>query len=194
MYPRILLRRAGLLLILCSAASAQYTITEYSTGLTAGSYPYGIAAGPDGALWFTEGNGNRIGRITTAGVITEFSAGLTAGSGPNGIAAGPDSALWFTEYSGRIGRITTAGVITEYSTGLTAGSGPYGIAAGPDGALWFTEYSGNRIGRIAAASQTVPTVPTLSEWGMLLLALLLAAAAGLQLHCGARRRASAPQR
>ena len=109
MYPRILLRRAGLLLILCSAASAQYTITEYSTGLTAGSYPYGIAAGPDGALW-------------------------------------------------------------------------------------FTEYSGNRIGRIAAASQTVPTVPTLSEWGMLLLALLLAAAAGLQLHCGARRRASAPQR
>jgi len=28
--------------------------------------------GADGALWFTEQNVNRIGRITTAGVITEF--------------------------------------------------------------------------------------------------------------------------
>ena len=56
------LRNAGLLLILCSAASAQYTITEYSSGLTAGSLPGGIAVGSDGALWFTEDVG-RIGRI-----------------------------------------------------------------------------------------------------------------------------------
>ena len=31
-----------------------------------------IAAGPDGNLWFTEFDNNKIGRITTAGVITEF--------------------------------------------------------------------------------------------------------------------------
>jgi streptogramin lyase len=28
-------------------------------------YPAGIAASPDGALWFTEQGGNKIGRITT---------------------------------------------------------------------------------------------------------------------------------
>jgi streptogramin lyase len=32
----------------------------------------GITAGPDGALWFAEVDGNEIGRITTAGVITGF--------------------------------------------------------------------------------------------------------------------------
>ena len=65
-----------------------------SHGRTAG--PGGIAAGPDGNLWFTEGNGNQIGRITTAGVITEFPI-PTANSDPYGIAAGPDGNLWFTE-------------------------------------------------------------------------------------------------
>ena len=60
-------------------------------------------------------NGDRIGRITPAGVVTEFSAGITAGSGPYGIAAGPDGNLWFTEFDGdRIGRITPAGVVTEF--------------------------------------------------------------------------------
>ena len=66
--------------------------------------PFRIAAGPDGNLWFTEKEGNRVGRITPAGEVTEFS--VTVGSNPWGIAAGPDGNLWFTEYGGnRIGRI-----------------------------------------------------------------------------------------
>jgi hypothetical protein len=40
-------------------------ITEFSTGITEGSSPSGIAAGPDGNLWFTEPRGDRIGRIGT---------------------------------------------------------------------------------------------------------------------------------
>ena len=69
--------------------------------------PDQIAAGPDGNLWFTEAFGNKIGRITTAGVITEFAV-PTAGSGPFGITAGPDGAVWFLEsFSNKIGRITT---------------------------------------------------------------------------------------
>src|SRR5437762_12516146 len=47
------------------------TLTEYTLP-SANSQPFGIAAGPDGALWFGEGNGNNIGRITTAGNITEY--------------------------------------------------------------------------------------------------------------------------
>ena len=52
--------------------------------------------GPDGNLWFTESLGNRIGRITTAGVMTEFPR-HRPGSRPSGIVAGPDGNLWFTE-------------------------------------------------------------------------------------------------
>ena len=33
------------------------------------SDPQGIASGPDGALWFTEYEANKIGRITTGGAM-----------------------------------------------------------------------------------------------------------------------------
>ena len=49
----------------------------------------GIAAGPDGNLWFSDVVGNRIGRISTAGTISEFPV-PTANSQPLGITAGPD--------------------------------------------------------------------------------------------------------
>ena len=83
---------------------AQQFITEFSVP-TAGSFPSGITAGPDGNLWFAESAGNKIGRITPTGAVTEFS--LPASSGLTGITAGPDGNLWFTESDGNtIGRIT----------------------------------------------------------------------------------------
>jgi streptogramin lyase len=128
-------------------AQAQ-TITVFSQGISTNSLPDGIAAGPDGNLWFTEFNSSKIGRITPQGVVTEFS--LAANSGPKGIAAGPDGNLWFTEnFSGKIGRITPAGLVTEFSQGI--GGAPFRIAAGADGNLWFTENTGGKIGRITVA-------------------------------------------
>jgi virginiamycin B lyase len=107
-----------------------------------------ITAGPDGALWFTEQNANKIGRLTTSGAFTEYAV-PTAGSFPNGITAGPDGALWFTEaVANKIGGVTTSGAFTEYAV-PTPGAFPLEITAGPDRALWFTENTGDRIGRIA---------------------------------------------
>jgi len=40
-------------------------VTEFSKGITKDSGPIGIAAGPDGNMWFTELNGGRIGRVVT---------------------------------------------------------------------------------------------------------------------------------
>jgi virginiamycin B lyase len=132
------------------------TAVEYEVP-TAGANPQQIAAGADGALWFTEFGGNAIGRITTSGTITEFPL-PTGDSEPNGIAAGPDGALWFTELAGnRIGRIATSGTIAEFPI-PTAASSPFGIALGPDGALWFTEFVG-KIGRITA-SGSITEYPT----------------------------------
>jgi virginiamycin B lyase len=68
--------------------------------------PKSITAGPDGNVWFTENDGNRIGRITPQGAITEFPL-PSANSNPWGIASGPHGTLWFTEQGlDEIGRLT----------------------------------------------------------------------------------------
>jgi len=144
--------RVTALLILCAGAlyafQNQSAITEYPVP-TANSEPESIELGPDGALWFTETAGNKIGRITTAGVITEYPLNGRAQTGsPWDIIIGPDGAMWFTETLGnKIGRITTAGVFTEYPL-PTPKSGPSGIASGPDGAIWFNENGGNQTVRM----------------------------------------------
>jgi virginiamycin B lyase len=101
-------------------------ITNEFTVPTANSAPQAIAAGPDGALWFSEDNGNNIGRIATAGAITE-TAIPTARSFPAGIAAGPDGALWFVEQTGnKIGRIG----LPTYSLTVSAAQPEAGTVTG----------------------------------------------------------------
>jgi virginiamycin B lyase len=114
------------------------SIKEYVVP-TPHSGPLYIAAGGDGALWFTEYLANKIGRITTLGVFSEFVI-PTADSSPHGVTVGRDAALWFTETAGnKIGRITTSkGDITEFTIPTTE-SVPNAIALGPDGALWFSD-------------------------------------------------------
>jgi len=124
--------------------------------------PWGITAGPDGALWFTNRTGNTIGRITTTGKVKTFSG--TGISAPEGITAGPDGNLWFTTDTtvneDSIGRITTTGTVTTSFLGST---GPWGITAGPDGALWFTNHTGNTIWRYTTSNQvTSYTAPGIS--------------------------------
>src|SRR5215211_6402793 len=91
-------------------------ITEYPLP-TAGSSPWGIAAGPDGNLWVTQRAPNgvdKVARVTTSGVFTEYPV-PTVNSGPFKIVAGPDGNLWFTEQNvGKVARVTTSGVFTEY--------------------------------------------------------------------------------
>jgi virginiamycin B lyase len=125
----------------------------------------GIAAGPDGAVWYTDVDCNLIGRVTTAGVVTTFPI-PTPNSSPTQITAGPDGALWFTEYmGGKIGRITTAGAITEFAIPTSNPIPlPLGIVLGPDGALWFTEEQGNKIGRITTSGTiTEFPIPTIDS-------------------------------
>ena len=79
-------------------------VTSYGGGINT----YGIAAGPDGALWFANSipNGS-IGRMTTAGEVTSTYPG--AGVNPFMIVAGPDGAMWFGQSrNSGIGRISTA--------------------------------------------------------------------------------------
>lgn len=147
--PRLSLL-AGLLSLICAVTTAwalSGKIIEFAVP-TANSGPFGITAGPDSALWFTEPGGDKVGRITTAGVITEFP--VTTGSAPAFITAGPDGNLWFIEFnSNKIGRFspTPSHKLSEFPV-PTADSEPLGITRGPDGNIWFTENAGNKIGQL----------------------------------------------
>ena len=135
-------------------------ITEFPLAGRA-SGPNGITVGPDGNLWFTEFDGDRIGRLTPAGVFTEFAL-PTDHHAPQGITVGPDGNLWFVEANspGEIGQITPSGVVSEFASPSLGG--PAAITAGPDGNLWFTRHSTGQIGRITpAGSMTEFQVPTL---------------------------------
>jgi streptogramin lyase len=129
------------------------TIDEFAIP-TADNGPDGIAAGPDGNIWFTESPAGKIGRITRTGQITGEYTIPTADSEPDGIAAGPDGNMWFTEaHAGKIGRITPTGQITGEYTIHIAFVQPDGIAAGPDGNMWFTDLGTGAIGRIKPTGQ-----------------------------------------
>ena len=114
-----------------TAAAAPPTITNYtSTGI---SGPVGIAAGPDGALWFA--NPQQFDRADQHDrAVTKFTGtGISAPQDRGGARRCP---VVHQLHGNSIGRITTSGTVTNFTgTGI---SGPTGIAAGPDGALWFT--------------------------------------------------------
>ena len=100
---------------------------------TADSEPWGIAAGPDGYLYFIEYKGGRIARINTDGVITELGTPIST-SFPQFIALGPDGAMWFTENgANRLGRIARPTDGSPSSTCRSTIPHPTGIAGRSDG-------------------------------------------------------------
>lgn len=127
----------SLLVVLAIGTPAHATIavTEYPIP-TPDSQPNAIILGPDGNMWFTEPNADKIGKSTPGGAITEYSV-PTPDAAPGYVTAGPDGNVWFTEAFGdKIARITPSGVITEYPA--PTASGYYlGITTGSDGNLWF---------------------------------------------------------
>ncbi len=134
------------------------TVTE-RTLPNASSQPIGITAAADGALWFAETGGNRVGSLTPAGLFAEHP--VPSGNSPVDIAATPDGNLWFTEQgANQIGRVGPTGTVTEFPV-PTANSAPVAIAAAPDGTVWFTEKNVGRIGHVSVTGAiTERTLPT----------------------------------
>ncbi len=103
------------------------TITEWTIP-TSNSQPYGIVVA-GGLLYFTEWNGNKIGRLDpSTGVFTEWTV-PTSSSSPIGIAVA-GGLVYFTEEDGnKIGRLmvdpvatTTVAVAKTFSTATTGSS------------------------------------------------------------------------
>jgi Streptogramin lyase len=153
------------------------TITGADPIPTSNAAPEQIVAGPSDtsstsgpAMWFTEHNTGKIGRITRVSAgggppgdfITEYA--LLPSLGPEGIALGPDGNLWVTEYGqNKVARITppptSTGQPTAIEFTLPAGSQPEGIAAGPDGNMWIAQTGGNQIVRMNTSGQVIGQFP-----------------------------------
>jgi virginiamycin B lyase len=125
-----------------SASALTPTISEFHTGLSGGSDPFGITSGPGPLLSFADsGTTPALGSAGTDGSISESSTGLQTGSKPQQVAIGPDGSLWFADNGSTpaIGRVDANGTVTEFHTGLHSNSALGGIGAGPDGNVWFTD-------------------------------------------------------
>ena len=135
------------------ALAASAAIEEFPIG-GGESDPADVVVGPDGKVWFTEFNGNRISSLDPdTGAVDRFDIGVRYGS-PGAITVGADGNLWFTEEAYEaLGRLDPdTGEISEW--GPVKGSASFsGITSGPDGNIWFTEYRGNQIVRSEYVSE-----------------------------------------
>jgi virginiamycin B lyase len=72
----------------------------------AGTDPFGVGFGADGAYWIAQFATNNLGRLTPSGQYSTLG-GFTAGSGPRELTRGPNNTLWVTlDTSNKVARVT----------------------------------------------------------------------------------------
>ncbi|HJT50191.1 MAG TPA: hypothetical protein VJ729_18585, partial [Nitrososphaeraceae archaeon] len=111
----------------------------------------GISTDFSGNIYFSEKDGNKIGRLVPSSkTVTEWTI-PTNSSGPLGVDHDSLSGnIYFSEKDGnKIGRLVpSANTITEWTI-PTNSSGPVGIQFDPSsGNLYFAENNTNKIGRL----------------------------------------------
>lgn len=139
------------------------------------AYPFQMAMGPDGSLYFTENGGSRVRRITPDGRLVRVAGNGFTGNGPDGvpalqaplgdlwgIAVGPDGSVYVADRSyHRVRRISPDGTLSTL-----AGNGGYGfngdggpatqatlwepiaVAVGPDGSVYISDFQNVRVRRV----------------------------------------------
>ena len=165
------------------------TITEFSAGITPGSGPLDITAGPDGNLWFTEPVG-RIGRITTAGgggpaaTTTTVASSLNPSTGGQSVTftatvagSSPTGTMQFKDGAANLGAAVALSGASASLTTSTLAVGTHPITAVYSGDAGNAPSTSPILTQVvnAVPPPTTPgqPIPTLSEWGVLLLSALL---------------------
>src|SRR6185312_2366422 len=148
-----------------------HTVTAFS--VSSKGYVGSIAAGADGALWFTMPYYNdspyagAIGRITTSGTLSYYPLptvpGGSAYPSTTAITDGPDGNVWVTftyseGHNSGAGSISPSRTIHQYEVG---GAWPSAIVKGSDGKLWYTYGGGSSLEQ---ADNGVGSVTTSGDW------------------------------
>jgi virginiamycin B lyase len=119
--------------------------------------PFGVAVAPDGTVWATLPNANKLVRIGPDGEKAAFDV-PTRQSGLGDIAVDHGGAVWFLEISAnKIGRF--AGGRFEEVAVPTPSAGLTALSVAPDGAAWFTELRAHRISRLHSGVITEFALP-----------------------------------
>ena len=117
-------------------------------GLPSGS-THEIAFAPNGDLWVTQQNQDRLVHRHRNGRFESFDMGQ--GNGPHGIGFDRAGTIWLTfEFSNKLAHIDTRGhVLATYPipTDTVALAGPHGLTIARDGLIWWTGKEGGVIGR-----------------------------------------------
>ena len=158
------------------ASADEGAFSEYPIP-TQDSVPQGVVLGPDGAIWFAEYAGGKIGRIDENNTLKEYPLPASSNGGvlsPYYLTVGPDNAIWFTDAGDhQIGRLNPADGSVKLFPLPDGLFNPRRIITGPDGNLWFTlghltfPDGGNRSGvaRMTTGGQ-VTFYPTPQENGL----------------------------
>jgi virginiamycin B lyase len=127
--------QAGSKLVRIDPNGAMATIDVSPPGVV----PTDIAVGSDGAVWFLQFRGNRIGRWKN-GAFSEFKV-AEQNAGLSGLAVATDGAVWFGMVrSASLGRLRDGKVAIFHLPRDDAR--PYSIAVDSDGNVWYADISG----------------------------------------------------
>lgn len=123
------------------ATGSNQVVASYAMPITLFPLPYqdpaSLVSGPDGRLWFTQGEGpiatTILGAVTTSGTYSAYA--LPAGTAATGITPGANNDIWIVGGSAILNS-TVTGTIRSFPlpAGVTAQGAP---TMGPDGAVWF---------------------------------------------------------
>lgn len=95
---------------------------------------WGVAAEPDGTVYFSRPDSGDVLRITPSGETTTFAASLGT---PLGVAVAPSGAIVVVDRGGVVRMFTDDGSLLRAWTPIS-GEDLHGVAVGPDGTLWIT--------------------------------------------------------
>jgi len=160
------------------------------------SSPVGVAVDGSGNVYVADVSNNRIRKITPAGEVTTL-----AGTGTPGFADGPGATAQFNspfgvaidvsgnvyvgdQFNHSIRKITPAGDVStlagDGTSGFVDGPGasaqfnsPFGVAVDGSGNVYVADQNNHRIRKIGNCVATSVAVPTMGQWGLMILALIM---------------------
>lgn len=116
-----------------------------------------IVTAPDGTMWFTEEDANKVGKVTPSGQVTEFAfpAEFPGTTRLKDLDVAPDGTVWVLYESGeRVRHMNPDGSVIADGQ-LDSSGRPYGeqVRVGPDGTAWITmSYDENYIVRVVGTT------------------------------------------
>jgi len=125
------------------------------------SRPFGLAEGPDGAIWFAQLTGGKVGRIDAlTGGISEFAPDPPLRTAET-LAFGPLGGLWVSEHAeaGGVARLETALGTFSRASAPDAAALPNSVSFDRHRNAWFAQHTVDALAVLDPASGELVEVP-----------------------------------